>query len=129
MLASEADLGLLQHPRWGALTIIAKALHLGCCGSPRSVSGLEMTISLQVRILILSREVGYLVWVRINSAKSCEWQLFAVILQTSHNQILIGLKFSKNVFRWETFKTCSCDIFFSWTFHLFLIMSIMYGRY
>ena len=37
---SEADLGLLQHPRWSALcNYYHKALHLGCCHSPRSVSG------------------------------------------------------------------------------------------
>ena len=34
--ASEVDLGLLQHPRWSAL--YHKALHLGCCSSPRSAS-------------------------------------------------------------------------------------------
>ena len=33
---AEADLGLLQHPRWIALL---KALHLGCCSNPRSASG------------------------------------------------------------------------------------------
>ena len=36
---TEADLGLLQHPRWSALWAVNyyhKALHLGCCSSPRS---------------------------------------------------------------------------------------------
>ena len=38
----EADLGLLQHPRWSALlpavNYYHKALHIGCCSSPRSAS-------------------------------------------------------------------------------------------
>ena len=37
----EADLRLLQHPRWimlEAVNYYHKALHLGCCCSPRSVS-------------------------------------------------------------------------------------------
>ena len=36
---TEADLGLQQHPRWSALWAVNyyhKALHLGCCSSPRS---------------------------------------------------------------------------------------------
>ena len=39
--SAEADLGLLQHPRWSALlTIITKRpiLDVGCCNSPRSTS-------------------------------------------------------------------------------------------
>ena len=38
---TEADLGLLQHARWRALWAVNyyhKALHLGCCGNPRSAS-------------------------------------------------------------------------------------------
>ena len=38
LLSSEADLGLLQNPRWSAYH---KALHLGCCSSPRSASDRE----------------------------------------------------------------------------------------
>ena len=34
----EADLGLLRHPRWSAVNYYHKALHLGCCSSPRSAS-------------------------------------------------------------------------------------------
>ena len=41
----EADLGLLQHPRWSlcdklleAVNYYYKAFHLGCCSSPRSTS-------------------------------------------------------------------------------------------
>ena len=42
---AEADLGLLKHPKWSTLLTIwstvnyyHKALHLGCCSSPRSTS-------------------------------------------------------------------------------------------
>ena len=37
---TEPDLGLLQHPRWSvpAVKYYHKALHLGCCSSPRSAS-------------------------------------------------------------------------------------------
>ena len=39
----EADLGLLQHSRWSArlaaVNYYHKALHLGCCSSPRPASG------------------------------------------------------------------------------------------
>ena len=38
---AEADLGLLQHPRWEAVNYYYKALHLGCCSSPRSASAWE----------------------------------------------------------------------------------------
>ena len=34
---SEADLRLLQHPRWST-NYYHKAPHLGCCSSPRSAS-------------------------------------------------------------------------------------------
>ena len=33
LIISEADIGLLQRPRWSAL-----CFHLGCCSSPRSAS-------------------------------------------------------------------------------------------
>ena len=35
---SEADPGLLQHPRWSAVNYYHKSLCLGCCSSPRSAS-------------------------------------------------------------------------------------------
>ena len=47
-------------------------------------------------------------------------------MYTSHNQTLIGLKFSKNLFHWSKFKPSSHPIFFSWTFDLLLISSSRY---
>ena len=46
--------------------------------------------------------------------------------QTSHDQTLIGLHFSKNAFHWSKFEARPYDIFFSWTFDLFLINSSNY---
>ena len=71
----------------------------------------------RVWILILSKVVGYPFCIN----GSCEWQLFSVILLTSHNLTHIDLKFRENVFPWSKFKTCWTYIFFWWTFHLLLI--------
>ena len=44
IMYSEADLGLLQHPRWSpAVNYYHKALYLGCCSNPRSTSGTNAT--------------------------------------------------------------------------------------
>ena len=59
-MVTEADLGLLQHPD-GTLSdnssrleaYYLKALHLGCCSSPRSVSGLDSTTSIDSNNLFL----------------------------------------------------------------------------
>ena len=71
----------------------------------------------RVWILILSKVVGYPFC--INSC--CEWQLFSLILLTSHFLTHIDLQFRENVFHWSKFKTCLTFIFFWWTFHLLLI--------
>ena len=56
----EAVLGLLQHPRWSALWSQStpswmlqqpKALHLGCCNSPRSASEYHFSLRLLVYAL------------------------------------------------------------------------------
>ena len=43
---TEVDLGLTQHPRCSTLAVnyYHKALHLGCCSSPRSASGLSAMV-------------------------------------------------------------------------------------
>ena len=49
---TEPDLGLLQHPRWSvpAVKYYHKALHLGCCSSPRSASdNVVITISQHIQ--------------------------------------------------------------------------------
>ena len=82
-----------------------------------------MINSFQIKILTLSREVGYLFWVWMNSVESRKQQLFSVNLKTSHNQTFIGLRFSGNIFHWSKFKARSHDILFSWTFYVLLINS------
>ena len=52
----EADLGLLQHPRWMQLQDVNyyhKVLHLGCCSSPRSASGYSWKCPLTITITFL----------------------------------------------------------------------------
>ena len=91
-----------------------------------------MTSSFQVGIMILSTEVGYLLWVWMNSEKIRKRQSFSVILQTSHNQTFIGSWFPENVFYRSKFKTRSHDLFFSWTFDLLLISFnwyLLFGLY
>ena len=66
-----------------------------------NIFGFDMTTSFQVRILIFSREVGYLFWVWINSEKSLKQQLFSVNYETSHNLTYSFLELF--VFFWITF--------------------------
>ena len=80
-----------------------------------------MTNSVQVRILILSKEVRYRFGILMNLVKSREPQLFPVILQTSHDQTLICLQFSENVCHTSKFKAHPRDIFFLWIFFLLWI--------
>ena len=63
---TEADLGLLQHPRWSALSYkltaealnyYYKELHLGCYSSPRSASGLNNNTSNSERKIKATRLV------------------------------------------------------------------------
>ena len=62
---SEADLGLLQHRRWSALlpavNYYHKALHLGCCSSPRSAPGFYLPVLLnEYSIVFIFHDVSYL---------------------------------------------------------------------
>ena len=81
---------------------------------------LDMTNSLQVKILILSKEVGYLFWVWINSAKIHEWQLFLVILQTRYINSYWLMVFGKCLW----LKAYSHDINFPWTFDPFFYLPL-----
>ena len=69
----------------------------------------DLTSSIQIRILILSREAGCLFRDWMNSAKYLKQQLFSVILSMKTH---IGLYFQKLFLVGQNFKALSCDIFF-----------------
>ena len=56
---------------------------------------LSMTSSLIVRVIILSREVEYLFWVWMHSAKSCKRQYYWYFCKQAINKLLSGCGFRK----------------------------------
>ena len=72
-----------------------------------------MMSSFQVRIRTLSKRL--LSWNELGEKLRATIILgkFVNKLKLKHNQALIGLWFSENVFHWSIFKACPHDTFFS----------------